>query len=233
MARPLESVLQGGFVEDPKLDDDALDAVVGLLALDDAEQWEHARTQIVLALEDLVTARKKTDRAHSVKNDCADLVRLIAATDPNAMTGRARELLDFVESLGTTNPVLLRRLKWTGSLRNLRERLTGPNAAEETVFAVARDIATGAAALRGEIELEDGRGRPTDVAALRFAGRLYDLWKKFTTRGTSRQNATGREKDPFGDFVHAAGSLVEPKFKGHSLARNVHEGRRPRASGVK
>ena len=85
--------------------------------------------------------------------------------------------------------------------------------------------------LADEFASEDGRRRPADYVALKFASSLYRIWVEFTGRPRSRQNALDRQKDPFGDFVESAGKLIEPDFKGHHVARQIHEASRQPPSG--
>ncbi len=227
MPRRLDSVNQGGFVEAIDVDESELEAVIGMLGITDARQSEIARDRIYAALEDLKTARSRTVKAKTIREDLRDLEELAEVTNSERMTAPLRRAIDVLESLGANNPVLHRRLKWLIPGRQLRDRITSLQETEEAIFAIGREINTRISVLADEIGSEDGRGRPADTAALKFASSLYDIWCEFTEGHTSRQNAPDRQKDPFGDFVDAAGKLIDPDFKGHHIARQIHEARRP------
>jgi hypothetical protein len=204
-----------------------------MLGITDAQKSEAARDQIYTHLEDLQTARSRTANAKPIREDLQDLKQLAKATDPEWMTERLRAGLDVLESFQVSNPVLHQRLKWVAPRNRLRDQTTALKEAEETIFTIGRELSTKISALKDEIGSEDGRGRRPDTAALEFALRLYEIWVEFTDRGTSRQNTPGRENHPFGDFVDAAGKLIEPDFKGHYPARQVHEAHRKPPSGGK
>ena len=225
MPRRLDSVNQGGYVEAIDVVDSELEFVVDMLDITDARQSEIARDRIYAALEDLKTARSRTAKAKTIREDLRDLVELAEVTNSERMTAPLRRTTDVLESLEANNPVLHRRLKWLFPGRQLRDRITSLQEAEEATFAIGREINTRISVLADEIGSEDGRGRPADTAALKFASSLYDIWCEFTEGHTSRQNAPDRQKDPFGDFVEAAGKLIDPDFKGHHLARQIHEAR--------
>ncbi len=226
MPRRLDSVNQGGYVEAIDVVDSELEAVLGMLGLADTRQSEMARDRIYAALEDLKTARSGTVKAKTIREDLRDLEELAEATNAERMSAPLRRAIDVLESLGANNPVLHRRLKWLIPGRQFRDRITSLQKAEEAIFAIGREINTKISVLADEIGSEDGRGRPADTAALKFASSLYDIWCEFTEGHTSRQNAPDRQKDPFGDFVDAAGKLIDSDFKGHHLARKIHEARR-------
>lgn len=233
MPRRLDSVNQGGYVEAIDVDEGELDAVVAMLGITDARKSESVRNQIFAGLEDLKTARSRTATARPIREDLRDLERLAELTDPERMTERLRRALDVLETLRAENPVLQQRLKWLLPGRQLRRRLTALQQAEEAIFVIGREISEAISVLKDEIGSEDGRGRRADQPALAFASSLYDIWVEFTARGTSRQNAPERRKDPFGDFVDAAGKLIDSEFKGHHLARQIHEARTQPPSGEK
>ena len=233
MPRRLDSVNQGGYVKAIDVAESKLETVVGKLGIANAQESEAAREQIIVALEDLKTARVHTAKAKTIREDLRDLKELAEATNPETMTVPLRRAADVLESLRMNNPVLDRRLKWLLPGRRLHDRITSLLKAEDAIFAIGRDLEIKVSALADEISSEDGRGRPTDTAALAFAHRLYDTWVEFTEGRTSRQNAPERKKDPFGDFVEAAGKLIDPDLKGHHLARQVHEARRRPLSGEK
>ena len=233
MPRRLDSVNQGGYVEAIDVVDSELESVVDMLDITDARQSEIARDRIYAALEDLKTARSRTVKARTIREDLRDLEELAEVTDSERMTAPLRRATDVLESLEANNAVFHRRLKSLIPGRQFRDRITSLQEAEEAIFAIGREINTKISVLADEVRSEDGRGRPTDTAALKFASSLYDIWCEFTEGHTSRQNTPGREKDPFGDFVEAAGKLIDPDFKGHHLARQIHEARRQPPSGEK
>ena len=234
MPRRLDSVNQGGhYVEAIDVVESELASVVATLGITDAQRSQAARDQIYARLEDLQTARSRTANAKPIHEDLQDLKQLAKATDPEWMTERIRGALDVLESFQARNPVLHQRLKSVAPQPRLRDQMAALKEAEETIFAIGRELSTKISALRDETGTEDGRGRTADHAALAFASSLYEIWVEFTGRGTSRQNTPGREKDPFGDFVDAAGKLIDPDFKGHYPARQVHEAHRKPPSGGK
>jgi hypothetical protein len=234
MPRRLNSVNQGGhYVEAIDVVESELEAVVSMLGITDAQESETARHQVHALLEDLKTDRARTVMVKTVPEDLQDLEQLAKATDPGWVTERLHLALDALESLQKSNPVLHRRLKWVAPQHRLRDQMAALKDSEEAIFTICREISDRIPVLKDIIASEDGRGRPTDEAALEFASSLYDIWVEFTARGTSRQNAPGRQKDPFGDFVDAAGKLIEPGFKGHHLARQIHEAHRQPPSGEK
>jgi hypothetical protein len=233
MPRRLDSVNQGGYVEPIDVVESELNAVVGILGINDARNCEIARERIWLALEDLKTARSQTVKAKTIREDRQDLKELAEVTDPERMSAPLRRAMDALESLKTDNLVLYQRLKSLFPRQQLRDRTTSLQEVEEAAFAIGRELEIKISALADAISSEDGRGRPPDLAAFAFAHRLYDIWVEFTEGRTSRQNAPDRQKHPFGDFVEAAGRLIDPDFKGHHLARQVHEARRRPPSGEK
>jgi hypothetical protein len=233
MPRRLDSVNQGGYVEAIEVVECELEAVVGMLGITDARESEAARNRIYLALEDFKTARSHTVKAKTIREDLRDLKELAEATKPETMSTPLRRGADILESLRTGNPVLHQRLKRLFPGGQLRDMISSLQEAEDAIFSIGRELEIKISALANEINSEDGRGRPTDPAALAFASKLYDIWGAFTKGRTSRQNASDRQKDPFGDFVEAAGRLIDPDFKGHHLARQIHEARRQSPSGEK
>ena len=226
MPRRLDSVNLGGYVEAIDVVESELGAVIGMLSITDARQSEIARDRIYAALEDLKTARSRTVKAKTIREDLRDLEELAEVTNSETMTAPLRRATDVLESLEANNPVLHRRLKWHFRARQLRDWITSLQEPEEAAFSIRREIHSKISTLVDEIASEDGRGRRTAWAARAFASRLSRIWVDFTGKGTSRQNAFGREKDPFGDFVETAGRLIYPDFKGHHLARQIHEARR-------
>ncbi len=233
MPRRLNSVNQGGYGKAIDIVESELQAVVAMLGITDAQKSEAARHQIYARLEDLKTDRAQTAKAKPIREDLQDLKQLAKVTDPEWMTERLRLALDALEPLREANPVLHRRLQRVPSRHRLRDHMTALKEAEEAIFTIGQEISDTISVLKDEIGSEDRRGRPPDHAALEFASSLYDIWDVFTGRGTSRQNTPGREKDPFGDFVDAAGKLIDLDFKGHYPARQVHEARRQSPSGGK
>lgn len=233
MPRRLDSVNQDGYVEAIDVVESELQTVVAMLGITDARKLKAARVQIVGALEDLKTARARTAKAKPIREDLQHIEHLAKVTDPEWITEHLRLALDALERLRETNPVLHQRLKWLMPRRRLRDLTTSLQEAEESIYVIGQEISTKISALKDGISSEDGRGRPVDHAALAFASSLYEIWVEFTGRGTSRQNTPERKKDPFGDFVDAAGKLIEPDFKGHYLARQIHEAHRRPPSGGK
>ena len=234
MPRRLSSVNEGGhYVEVIDVVESEFEAVVSMLEITDAQESETARRQIYASLEDLKTDRARIAKAKPIREDLQDLEQLAKATDPEWVTERLHLALDAIESLQKSNPVLHRRLKWATPQHRLRDQMTALREADEAIVPICREISDRISALKDEIDSEDGRGRRPDEAALKFASGLYVIWVEFTGRPTSRQNAPVRQKDPFGDFVDAAGKLIEPDFKGHYIARQVHEAHRQPTSGEK
>ncbi len=231
MPRPLDSVNQGGYVEAIEVVESELEAVVGMLGITDAQQSEAAREQIIVVLEDLKTARVHTAKAKPIRDDLRDLEELGDATNPELITAPLQHAIEAIESIRSDNPALYQRLKWLFPNRQLHDSLSTIQDAEEAIFAIGRNFGEALPKLMDEVRSEDGRGRPRDDAAFKFALSLYRIWRRFTGRPTSRQNAFGRKRDPFGDFVDAAGKLIGPDFKGHYIARQVHEALRESPSG--
>ena len=226
MKRRLDSVIRSGYVEAIDIVESDLEAVVKMLEITDAPQSQMARDRIYSRLEDFQTARARTATADTIREDIRTLERLAEALDPERLAERVRPALDSLDTLRETNPVLHRRLEWTAPRNRLHDRFVSLQDAEETIYAVGREICERISTVKEEFTTEDGRGRPADLSGRKFASSLYDIWVEFTDRGTSRQNAPDRQKDPFGDFVEAAGKLIDPDFKGHHLAREIHEARR-------
>lgn len=231
MPRRLDSVNPGGFVEPIDVAEGEFEAVIALLGMGNDQNWEAARDRMRIALEDFHTARCRTAQAKTVREDLRDLEQLAEVADPERLTAPLRRAIDAAESIRSENPVLDTRLKWHFRGGQLREWRAALQEVEAAVYGIGRTFSVGLAELMDEIRSEDGRGRPRDVAAFKLASSLYDIWCAFTGKGTSRQNAPDRERDPFGDFVDAAGKLIDPDFEGHYVARQVHEARRQSRSG--
>lgn len=226
MPRSLDSVTLGGYVEGIEVDEDELNSVVAMLGITDPERASAARDQIYNRLEDLKTARSRTAKAKPIRGDLQDLKGLETVFRSKEIEADHHRALDALESLQTSNPVLSRRLQWQLRPRRIHDLITAIERESEPLEGIAQTVLAAIAALREEIRAEDGRGAPADVPARRFAFSLFQIWTEFTGRGTSRQNALGRERDPFGDFVDAAGKLIDPDFNGHYAARLIHEGSR-------
>lgn len=233
MTRPTQTVNQGGYVEQIEVAESDLEDVVRMLEIDDPETSERARHRIVSALEDLKTDRVRTVKAKTIREDRRDLNHLAKVGDPEVLSRPLRDLLDAIESLEASNPVLFARLGGEFRPQRIHEWKRELEEAEERAFVFGREIGTKTEALSARFNSEDGRGRPTDHAASSFASRLYSIWREYTGRPTSRQNPLEREKDPFGDFVEAAGKLIDPDFKGSHVARGIHEASRPESDGEK
>ena len=225
MPRALDSINKGGFVEEVSIDEREFKVVLGLLEIESTERSEHAAAQLRMALEDFQTARNRTVRAKSIRDDLRDLKALTRAVDPDDKKTPIGRALEALASIAAENPVLHRRLKWKLGSQQLREWAHGLQTLGEPDVTTNATILPKLRALAAEIQEEDGRGRPTDDPARAFASRLSVIWHEYTGRGTSRQNRPTQEKDPFGDFVDAAGKLIDPTFKGHHQARAVHEAR--------
>ena len=233
MPRRLDSVNLGGYVEAIDVVDSELEAVVDRLGVNDAQESEAAREQIIVALEDLKTARVHTAKAKPIRDDLRDLKKLRDATNPELTTAPLQRAIEAIESIRSDNPALYQRLKWLFPNRQLHNSLSAIQDSEEAIFAIGRSFSEALPKLMDEIRSEDGRGHPRKTAAFKFALSLHHIWRDFTGRPTSRQNAFGRERDPFGDFVEAAGKLIEPDFNGHDIARQVHDALRQPPSGEK
>lgn len=233
MSRLLDSVNQCGYVEEIDVDESEFETVVAMLGLTDAEKLEAARHRIHGRLEDLKTARSRTVKAGTISEDVRDLEQLAKFTNPAWVSERLNGALDAFESFKAGNLVLHRRLESLFGGRKLHDLFTAFQQAEEVISFTGQEIGSAISMLKGQFDWEDGRGRPSDHAARRFASSLYQIWVEFTAGRTSRQNAFGREKDPFGDFVDAAGKLIEPDFKGHYHARQIHEASRQSPNGDK
>ncbi|MDX2035338.1 MAG: hypothetical protein SFX72_01705 [Isosphaeraceae bacterium] len=223
MPRALESLNQGGYVEPIDVTDADLDRVVALLNLTDQAARDRAREQIYGRLEDFKTARVRTAKAKPISDDRLDLEAVSTAMEPMRAIDQPDLALDALESLRSKNFVLYRRLQWQLGPRRIPDLIRAVDQGTESIEAVAREVVTAIAALKEVIAKEDGRGAPTDYPARSFASNLHRIWKEFTGRGTSRQNRLGQERDPFGDFVDAAGKLIEPDFNGRFVARQIHE----------
>jgi hypothetical protein len=227
MQRALPSVHRDGYVVPIEVDEEALKPVVAMLGIEDEARKAVARDQIYHLLEDLQTAHARTAYAGTTRDDKRALDRLLKFADPERMTAGLRASLDVLEPLRTSNPVLHRRIQQRLFAFRIEKAIRDLHEAESTIFGIGRELSAAIAAVRVAIKSEDGRGRPQKSPDLSFAGRLHGVWVEFTGRGTSRQSAFGREKDPFGDFVHAAGRLIDPEFDGHYVARQAHDARKP------
>lgn len=232
MPRPLKSVTQCGYVDAIHVDDSQLDAVVNLLQIGDDRRLE-VRDFIYRRLEDFKTARSRTFRAKGVSEDLQDLEILAAFMEPERMAEQLHPALDALESLRTTNLVLYERLQRVFRPHRIENRIASVERGELSAEELGQEFSTKIALLTQAIESEDGRGRPMDRAALRLASSLYRLWKEVTGRGTAKHKATGREKYPFGEFVEAAGRLIEPDFNGQHAASEIHDANRPTSAGRK
>lgn len=226
MTTRIDSVVQARYAESIRIDEEALGKVVCMLDLEDDERAIRAGAEIRRSLKDLATRRAQTVRAESKNKDRADLATLAASADSSHLTERVGYALDQLESLRVGNPVLATRLDKVlrdGRVHEWIEKLEG---VDHLLAAFAQDIERGVTVLVDEIESENRRGRRVERAERAFAASLYKIWVEFTDRGTSRQNAYGRQRHPFGDFVDAAGKLLDPDFNGHDHARQVHEAAR-------
>lgn len=208
-----------------------LHPVLDLLRIHDSEVEEKARHRIHGCLESFQSALTTTERAHSVSDDAKDLDQLLILIGSYRDLVLNRQLVESLDSLGRSNPVLRTRIEMKVGAQRLHENLSLTQSDGLHSPEALQDLTHQLSDLRDEIQREDGRGRPTDRAARRLAFCLYDVWVEFTGRGTSRQNAAGRQADPFGDFVNAAGKLIDPHFNGYHAAREVHEHHRPGVSG--
>ena len=89
MPRRLDSVNQGGhYVEAIDVVESDLDAVVAMLGITDAQRSQAARDQIYTQLEDLQTARSRTAKTGTIREDLHALQQLEKATDSEWMTER-------------------------------------------------------------------------------------------------------------------------------------------------
>ena len=219
------------YVEPISVSESELERVTGLLGLKDVEQRDRARSRIYSALEDLQTARVHDVRPKPSRDDLRDLADLASIFDMTSFSASLQRGIETLETLRTKNPVLYQRLSRLFRRPSLYDQLHDLERIEEAAFAISRTIHDNVDQLSREIEVEDRRGRPADFAARHFAEQMRRVWVEFTGRGTSRQGAYGREKEPFGDFVDAAGKLIDSDFKGHYLAREVHDASRDSASG--
>lgn len=231
MPRRLDSVNTGGYVEAIEVDESELEAVLGMLGITDARKAEAARNRVYRALEDLATAHSHTAKAKPIREDLRDLEKLHGATNPEVITAPLQHAIEAIESIRSDNPVVYKRLKSLFSNRQLHESLSAMQDAEEAIFAIGRNFSEAASKLTDEIRSEDGRGRPRDDAAFKFARSLHRIWRDFTGRSTSRQNTPDGERNPFGDFVEAAGKLIERDFYGQHVARQAHDAHRKQPDG--
>lgn len=225
MPRALDSLNQGGYVEPIDVTDADLNPVVALLKLTDQAARDRAREQIYGRLEDFKTARARTAKAKPISDDLRDLETVTTAMEPMRAIDQPDLALDALESLRSKNFVLYRRLQWQLGPRRIPDLIRAVDQGAESIETVAREVLAAIAALSEVIAKEDGRGAPTDYAARSLAVGLFRIWTSFTRRGTSRHNGT-TGRFPFGEFVEAAGKLIEPDFKGRYVARQIHEASR-------
>jgi hypothetical protein len=230
MATRIDSVVQAGYAEPVIIDEGALSAVVSMLEISNVERGGQARDRIFQCVEDLATRRAHTVRAERTARDRADLKELATVTESRQLSERVGLALDQLESLREDNPVLFRRLEGVVGGAALHEWLKQLAAADHFLAGFGQEIERAASSLRDEFQSENRRGQPPKHRERAFASSLYRIWIEFTDRGTSRQNAYGRVKDPFGDFVDAAGKLIDSDFNGHDHARQIHEAARDFAS---
>ena len=230
MPRRVDPVVLPGYVEPVDIDQQALDAVVAMLEISDDERAAQARASISRRLEDLATRQAHTVRAERVKQDRADLNELATLTNPHRLSERVGIALDQLESLRARNPVLFARLEGVFGGAEFHKWLEKLASADHFLAGFGQEIERGVSVLLDEFDSENRRGRPAKHPERAFASSLHRIWGEFTGRGTSRQNASDREKDPFGDFVDAAGKLIDPEFNGHDHARQIHEAARDLAN---
>ncbi len=226
MPRRIDSDVQAGYVEPIEYEDEALGAVVGMLELTDEQQTEKARNLIIGRLEDLISRRSRTAQPESIRKDRADLNALAKLADSQRLSEGVSSVRDRLDELREKNPVLFRRLEETLGNGVLETRAAELERVDHFLAGFGQEIEGAVVRLLDEFSLEDGRGRPPEHADRAFASSLYQIWVAYTSRGTSRQNTPERARDPFGDFVDAAGKLVDPEFEGHYHARKVHEAAR-------
>ncbi len=69
MPRRLDSVNQGGYVEEIEVVESELEAVVAMLGITDDRESDVARNRIYLALEDLETARSRAVKAKTKREN--------------------------------------------------------------------------------------------------------------------------------------------------------------------
>jgi hypothetical protein len=231
MPRKLESLDVGGYDQDIKVDDSDLDKVVALLELTDDEQIAAARERILEALVDLESVRARTFNAKRVREDRKDLRKLAKAADSERLAALTGRMIDTLESLRTENPVLYRRLNLCLPEKPLQKWIKRLGEAQDTILGIGQEIQIAAAALSKEFDAEKNPGQRFDRAGRAFAQDLLFIWQEFSGKGTSRQPARG--SDPFGDFVRAAGKLVDPDFNGRRFAREAHEEFGQRRGGAK
>lgn len=226
MTLRIDTVVKAGYVESVELDEESVSAVVAMLGIPGDERARQARARILRSLEDLATRRVQTVRLDSRENDRTDLDALAANTESHHLSERVGVAIDHLDSLRRDNPVLFARLEGVLGGSELHEWLKQLESADHFLAGFGQRIERAVSILREQVESENRRGRPPKLPERAFASNLYRIWVEFTDRGTSRQNAYGRVKDPFGDFVDAAGKLIDPDFKGHDHARQVHEAAR-------
>lgn len=223
MPRRKDSVVLPGYVRSINIDDESLDAVVAMLEIEGEKSIVQARARIMQCLENLATRQVRTVRPATLGQDRADLRRLATLTNPTHLSERVGLAHDELESLRGRNSVLFERIESVLGGAVLHDWLDQLAQADHFLAGFGQEIERTVSVLLDEFESEDGRGRPPKRAERAFASSLYEIWREFTERGTSRQNAFDREKDPFGDFVDAAGKLIDPEFSGHDHARQIHE----------
>jgi hypothetical protein len=209
MPRALASLNQGGYVEPIDVTTADLDQLVALLRLTDPSEHGRVREQIYLRLEDFKTARARTAKAKPISDDLRDLETVATAMDPMRAIDQPDLALDALESLRSTNFVLYRRrLQWQLRPRRIHDLIRAPSSQSPSRSRASRGTVLAAiAALRAEIRAEDdGRGAPADCSrAFDSPSASSRSGLRVHGRGTSRQNALGRGRDPFGEFVDAGG----------------------------
>jgi len=197
----IKTVIRPAWVVPGSYRQEGLEAAIDLLPLARGADREVATECLGRLLDAFGTWRENLSYARSRQDDLKALDLFIQSEgDP--------------EHLGTLDPVLMMRLRLharPGSLRRGREDVA--------------EILRAASLLEERIRKEEARGGRVDLAGRKFAHHIYDLWRSFTDRGTSRHNRDGQDGGPFPDFLEASGQLVDPCFKGRSLARLVHDER--------
>lgn len=97
MPRRLDSVNQGGhYVDAINVVESEVTSVVALLGIADAQRSPATRDQIYVRLSDLQTARSRTAKAGTIREDLQDLELLAKALNPEWMTERLRAGLDVL-----------------------------------------------------------------------------------------------------------------------------------------
>jgi hypothetical protein len=201
------------------LSEEDLIGVFDKLPLARPEEEPQARERLHEILEEFHTRQVRLVRPESCKADLVDLAELLRLVTEARQGESWDSAAEYLRSLSSRNPVLRQRLKWAfrhGGLGDPRTLETlGDH--EEVISRLSR-----------EIQAEHGRGRPSEWPEHWLAHRIYEFWRRFTERGTSRYNwdwEAENDRGPFVDFLEAAGKLVDPHFNGPYFARLVHEQR--------